>query len=60
MSLKLHFLHSLLNLFRDKLGNVSEEHGEVSPRHPSDGKALLREVERSCDGRLRMEFDAKM
>ena len=28
MSLKLHFLHHLLNLFRDNLGNVSEEHGE--------------------------------
>ena len=26
MSLKLHFLHSHLDLFRDNLGNVSEEH----------------------------------
>ena len=28
MSLKLHFLHSHLDFFRDNLGNVSEEHGE--------------------------------
>ena len=28
MSLKLHFLHSDLDFFRDNLGNVSEEHGE--------------------------------
>ena len=28
MSLKLHFLHSHLDFFRDHLGNVSEEHGE--------------------------------
>ena len=28
MSLKLHFLHSHLDFFRDNLGNVSEEHSE--------------------------------
>ena len=28
MSLKLHFLHSDLDFFRDNLGNVSKEHGE--------------------------------
>ena len=28
MPLKLHFLHSHLNFFRNNLGNVSEEHGE--------------------------------
>ena len=28
MSLKLHFLHSHLDFFRDNLGTVSEEHGE--------------------------------
>ena len=28
MSLKLHFLHSHLNFFRNNLGNVSEEYGE--------------------------------
>ena len=28
MSLKLNFLHSHLDFFRDNLGNVSEEHGE--------------------------------
>ena len=28
MSLKLHFLHSHLNYFRDNLRNVSKEHGE--------------------------------
>ena len=28
MSLKLHFLNSHLDFFRDNLGNVSEEHGE--------------------------------
>ena len=28
MSLKLHFLHSHLDFFRDNLGNVIEEHGE--------------------------------
>ena len=28
MSLRLHFLHSHLDFFRDNLGNVSEEHGE--------------------------------
>ena len=28
MSLKLHFLHSHLDFFRDNLGNVSDEHGE--------------------------------
>ena len=28
MSLRLHFLHSHLEFFRDNLGNVSEEHGE--------------------------------
>ena len=28
MSLKLYFLHSHLNFFRDKFGNVSKEHGK--------------------------------
>ena len=28
MTLKLHFLHSHLNFFRNNLGNVSEEHDE--------------------------------
>ena len=28
MSLKLHFLHSLLNSFPEEMGTVSEEHGE--------------------------------
>ena len=28
MSLKLHFLYSHLDFFRDNLGNVSKEHGE--------------------------------
>ena len=28
MSLKLHFLHSHLDFFRNNSGNVSEEHGE--------------------------------
>ena len=28
MSLKLHFLHSHLDFFRDSFGNISEEHGE--------------------------------
>ena len=28
MSLKLHFLHSHLDFFRDNLGNVSKEHGK--------------------------------
>jgi hypothetical protein len=28
MSIKVHFLHSHLDFFRDNLGAVSEEHGE--------------------------------
>lgn len=28
MSLKVHFLHSHLDFFRENLGEVSEEHGE--------------------------------
>ena len=62
MSLKLHFLHSHLDFFRDNLGNVSKEHGEGFHQdiHPSDGKALSRKVEQSHDGRLCMKFDAEM
>ena len=58
---KLHFLHSHLDIFRDNLGNVKEEYRKkVSSKHPDDGKALSREVERSHDGRLCMKFDYLM
>ena len=55
MSLKLHFLHSPLDFFRDNLGNVSEEHGE---RFHQDIQAM----EKRYQGRWSeaMEFDAEM
>ena len=46
MSLKLHFLHSHLNFFRDNLGKVSEEHGE---RFHQDIQAIEKRYQWRCN-----------
>ena len=44
MSLKIHFLHSHLNFFPDKLGDVYDEHGERFHHDISD-------IEIRCEGK---------
>ena len=57
MSIKLHYLHSHLDMFPDNLGDVSEEQGE---KFHQDIK-VIRQVSRSLglayDVRLLLEFD---
>jgi len=45
MPLKLHFLDSHLDSFLQNLRDVRDEHREISPRHFSDGKRVLGQME---------------
>ena len=61
-SIKVHFLDSNLDRFSENCGDVSDEQGErfhksngSNERHKINGRALLRAMGQTYDGRLLLE-----
>jgi hypothetical protein len=60
MNLKIHFLESHVDFFPEKLGKVSDEHGErFHPRYYDYGKAVPRQVGIKYVGRLLLDTEKR-